>query len=298
MGVVLDKLAERGLLVSDGAWGTMLQARGLGMGDCPEVWNVSHAADVRAVASAYVEAGSDLILTNTFGGTRLKLAKAGCEDRVAELNEAGVRLSLEGAGRSAIVAASVGPTGEFLEPLGTISAERMQEIFAEQIAALREAGVRAICVETFTAVEEAAAAVRAAKAVDPDMDVLCTLTFDLTPNGPRTMMGASPAQAVETLGDADVLGSNCGNGIEAMVAIAGAFRALTDKPLLIHANAGLPELVDGQTVFRQSPEDFAAHVRALVEAGANIIGGCCGTTPNHIAAMKTVVDELRGSERV
>ena len=290
MGVLLEKLEKSGVLISDGAWGTMLQSKGMTTDDCPEEWNISHADDVRDVAKAYTAAGSDLILTNTFGGSRIKLEKKGFADRVAEFNESGAHNSVEVAG-SAIVAGSVGPTGEFIEPLGSITAEEMEGIFAQQIAALLKGGVRVICVETMMAVEEAVCAVKAAKKLDPTVEVIATMTFDKTPNGFRTMMGVDPLRAVNELSEvgADILGSNCGNGIEGMIEVAAEFRKHTSKPILIHANAGVPELIDGQTVFRQSPEDFAANAQALIDAGANIIGGCCGTTPQHIAAMKGAI---------
>jgi len=291
MGVLLDRLAGGKVLVSDGAWGTMLHAKGLAPGDCPEEWNVSHAEEVKSVALAYAQAGSDLILTNTFGGSRVKLKKLGCGDRVTELNEAGARNSMAAAPQ-AVIAGSVGPTGEFIAPLGEMSADDLEAVFSEQISAILRAGVRVICVETMTALDEASCAIRAAKKLDPSVDVISTMTFDETPKGFRTMMGVSPEQAAVELvaSGADVVGSNCGNGIKAMVEVAREFRRHTDKPILIHANAGVPELVGGQTVFRESPADMAAQVGALVEAGANIIGGCCGTTPEHIAAMKAVVD--------
>lgn len=294
MGVILDRLADKKLLVSDGAWGTMLQAKGL-TGDCPEQWNISHPDDVKSVAAAYAAAGSDIVLTNTFGGSSLKLAKSGHQDRVAEFNEAGTRNSLEAAGE-AVVAGSVGPTGQFIEPLGDLTVAQAEAAFSQQIAAMLNAGLKAICVETMTAVEEAACAIRAAKKLDPSVDVIATMTFDPTPNGYRTMMGVSPERAAKELTEAgaDILGSNCGNGIEQMIEITAELRQHSDKPILVHANAGIPELIDGKTVFRQSPQHMAERVGELVEAGANIVGGCCGTTPEHIAAMKAVVDKLRG----
>jgi len=277
MGILLERLAEKKLLVSDGAWGTMLQAKGMGPDDCPEEWNISHADEVKSVAAAYAEAGSDVILTNTFGGSALKLKKMNLEGRVAEFNEAGARNSLEAA-PGVVVAGSVGPTGEFMAPAGEITVEQMEQVFAEQIAAMLAAGLKAICVETMAAVEEAACAIRAAKNLDPHVDVMATMTFDGTAKGYRTMMGVSPAQAAAALVEAgaDVVGSNCGNGIEQMIEIAAEF----------------PELIDGKTVFRQSPEHMAGLVGPLVDAGANIIGGCCGTTPEHIRAMRSVVDRL------
>ncbi|RKY28369.1 MAG: methionine synthase [Planctomycetota bacterium] len=295
MGVLLDKLAEKKILVSDGAWGTELQARGLTPDDCPEEWNISHAQQVASIAEAYISAGSDMVLTNTFGGSRIKLEKKHQADRAEEFNAAGGRNSLHAAaGTDAIVAGSVGPTGEFIQPLGLMSEDEMQAVFAEQIKALLDVGLRVICVETMMAVEEAACAIRAAKSLDPAVDVIATMTFDDTPNGFRTMMGIDPSGAVEALtaAGADVLGSNCGNGIEAMVKIAAEFRRHTDKPVLIHANAGLPELIDGKTVFRQSPQDLAAYIESVISAGANIVGGCCGTGPEHIRAIRAVVDGL------
>jgi 5-methyltetrahydrofolate--homocysteine methyltransferase len=291
MGELLNLLAAKKVLVSDGAWGTMLQARGLTSRQCPEEWNVSHAEDVRSVARQYAQAGSDLVMTNTFGGSKTKLAKMGFEDRVRQFNLAGARNSLEGA-PEAMVVGSVGPTGEFIQPLGTMTAEEMEAVFSEQIGALLEAGLKAICIETMTAIEEALAAVRAARKLDAEIDIITTFTFDITPNGPKTMMGVDPKQIAEELpqAGANMLGANCGNGIEQMIEITKEFRKHTDLPILIHANAGLPELVDGQTVFRQGPEVMSSHVKTIVDAGANIIGGCCGTTPEHIAAMKAVLD--------
>lgn len=293
MGILLDKLAEKKILVSDGAWGTELQARGLGPDDCPEEWNVSHPQQVQGIAEAYISAGSDIVLTNTFGGSKIKLEKKHLSDRVGEFNAAGARNSLQAAsGTGSIVAGSVGPTGEFVQPLGLMSEDEMQAVFAEQIKAILDAGVKVICIETMMAVEEASCAIRAVKSLDPSVDVMATMTFDETPNGFRTMMGTDPASAVDALSQAgaDVLGSNCGNGIEAMVKIAAEFRRHTDKPILIHANAGVPELIEGKTVFRQSPQEMASYVESVIAAGANIVGGCCGTGPEHIRAVRAVVE--------
>jgi len=295
MGILLDRLNERKLLVSDGAWGTLLQAKGIRGGDCPEEWNISHSDEVKSVAAAYAEAGSDMILTNTFGGSVFKLAKMNHADRVAEFNSAGARLSLEAAPQ-AIIAGSVGPTGEFIEPIGDVSEEQMEAAFSEQIAAILGAGLKVICVETMSALEEATCAIRAARKLDPSVDVIVTMTFATTPKGYRTMTGIDPSRAGKELIDAgaDVVGSNCGNGIEQMIGIAAELRKITDAPILIQPNAGLPELIQGKTVYRQSPEQMASKVKDLIEAGANIVGGCCGTTPDHIVAMKAEVDKLRG----
>ncbi|HHH76067.1 MAG TPA: methionine synthase, partial [Phycisphaerae bacterium] len=271
MGILLDALATRKILISDGAWGTMLQGMGMTCDDCPEEWNVSHADEVKSVAKAYADAGSDLILTDTFGGTSCKLKKMGYGDKVKEFNAAGATNSLEAA-PSAIIAGSVGPTGEFLEPYGDMTAAEMEAVFTEQISAMLEAGLKVICVETMTAIEEAACAIKASKKLDPSVDVICTMTFDATSNGFRTMMGVDPARAAKELVEAgaDVIGSNCGNGIENMIGIAAELRANTAVPILIHANAGMPVLKDGETVFEQTPEDMAAKVKEVVDAGANL----------------------------
>ena len=294
MGILLDRLAAKKLLVSDGAWGTMLQAKGMAPGSCTEEWNVSNPEAVKSVAKAYGDAGADLVLTNTFGGSRTKLEKFGFGDKVAAFNEAGARLSVAGAPGS-VIAASIGPTGEFLEPLGEMTVQQMEEVYGEQIAAVLKGGVKVLCIETMTALEEAQCAIRAAKKLDKDVDVICTMTFDATAQGFKTMMGLDVERAAAGLSEAgaDVLGANCGNGIANMVKIAEQYRKVTGKPILVHANAGMPELVQGKTVFRETPQDMAGRVKDLVDAGANIIGGCCGTTPAHIAAIKQAIDKLR-----
>jgi 5-methyltetrahydrofolate--homocysteine methyltransferase len=182
-----------------------------------------------------------------------------------------------------------------MEPVGELTETQMEAIYTQQIGAIYAAGVQALCIETMSSLEESCCAIRAAKKLNKANDVVCTLTFSNTPQGPRTMMGVSPAQAASKLvaAGADIVGANCGNGIEQMIGIAAEFRKHTKAPILIHANAGMPQLVDGQTVFLQTPADMAKRVKELVAAGANIIGGCCGTTPEHIAAIKVVVDELR-----
>jgi 5-methyltetrahydrofolate--homocysteine methyltransferase len=303
MATLRERLTLRRLLVADGAWGTQLQERGLGPGECAELWNVSRPREVRGVAEAYLAAGSDLILTNTFGGSPLMLRRHGLEARTEELNAAGARLSLQAAaaaGGRALVAASIGPSGELPAPLGLASEAELEEAFGRQLRAVLEAGVRIMCVETMIDITEACCAVRAAKRaagqLGVNVEVMATLTYGPTPSGYRTAMGVDVPQTVEALSraGADVLGSNCGNGIEQMLPIAASFRSLTRLPLLVQANAGLPVLEGGRTVFRQGPEDMARQVPALVRAGATIIGGCCGTGPAHIAALRRAVDAELG----
>jgi len=279
------------ITVLDGAWGTELAHRGLPPGEAPELWNVSQAARVAEIPAAYVAAGARVVLTNTFGGSRFKLEKCGVADRVEELNRCGARISKEAARGAALVCASIGPTGEFLEPIGDITAAHMQAVFAEQIRALLAGGADALLIETMTDLHEALCAVRAARATAPDVPLIVSLTFDKGLHGYATMMGVTPAQAAQALtaADVDVIGTNCGNGIENMVEIVRELRAHTDRPLWARPNAGLPQLVDGCTVFPETPDVMAAKIPALAAAGATLIGGCCGTTPAHIRALAAQV---------
>ncbi|MFN8240030.1 MAG: homocysteine S-methyltransferase family protein [Bacteroidales bacterium] len=289
---LLDELGKGKLLVSDGAWGTFLQAKGLQGGECPELWNVTRRGDVLDIAKSYIAAGSDIIETNSFGGSRIKLAQYGLGDRTVELNEAASAISREAAGSDKIVAGSVGPTGKMLL-MGDVTEEELYNTFSEQVTALAKGGADMIIIETMLDITEAALAVRAARE-NTTCVVAATMTFSKTIQGEyRTMMGVSPAEMVIALKDAGahVVGSNCGNGIADMKGIVDAIRLVDQAiPVLIQANAGIPELVDGNTVFRETPGMMASHVRALVSSGACIIGGCCGTTPDHIRA---IVSEVR-----
>lgn len=281
-----QRLIERKLLISDGAWGTELARHGLPSGTPPEQWNIENPHAVRAVGAAYVEAGSDIILTNTFGGSRYKLTKSGLGGRVEEINRRGARLSVEAAGDRALVFASVGPSGEFMQPVGTVNEQEMTDCFAEQISALADGGAHGIVVETMTDLNEARAAIRAALKVCK-LPVVASMTFDKGPKGFATMMGVSPdlaAQELENAG-AKIVGANCGAGIADMVKIISAMRKASSLPLWAKSNAGLPQLVDGKTVFREAPEEMSARLADLCGAGANIVGGCCGTTPDHISAF-------------
>ena len=278
------------VLISDGAWGTALIQKGLTPGECPEEWNLTHFDAVREIAAGYCAAGADMVETNSFGANRLKLALFGLEDKTAEINEKAALASREAAGNDRWVIASVGPTGKLLI-MEEVTEEEMYGAFREQAEALEKGGADALCIETMSDVEEAALAVKAAKE-NTGLEVIVTFTFSRTVRGEyRTMMGVSPADAVHAMesAGADIVGANCGNGIEQMIEIAREMRAVTEKPVLIQANAGLPQNVDGVDVFPDTPEDMARFVPALIQAGANIIGGCCGTTPAHIRAMKAAV---------
>jgi len=281
---ILDKIKQNEILLCDGAWGTFLQAKGMKPGECPELWNITHKAEVKDIAESYLLAGSDIIETNSFGGSRFKLSMYQLEERVAELNRAAAEISREAAGREKHVAGSIGPTGKMLI-MGDVTEDELYVAFREQAVALEAGGADIIIIETMSAIDEAALAVRAARE-NTKCTVIITMTFSKDPDGGyHTMMGVSPEEMVTSMKDAGahIVGSNCGNGIEDMISILKAIRATDSEiPVIIQANAGIPELIDGKTLFRESPEMMASYVPELIKAGANIIGGCCGTTPEHI----------------
>jgi methionine synthase I (cobalamin-dependent) len=271
-------------VVTDGAWGTELQARGLAPGECPDLWNLSNPDAVRAVADSYADAGSAIVLTNTFRANRIALAGCGAADHVAEINAAGVRLSREGVAGRARVFASIGPSGKMLAA-GEVSEEDLRAAFSEQAAAIASAGAEAIVIETMSDLDEASIAVESARATG--LPVVACMVFDTGRRKDRTMTGATPEQAAArlTASGAHVIGANCGCGIEGYVEIAARLRAATDRPVWIKANAGLPEVIDGRITYRMSPADFAAHARRM--EGVAYIGGCCGTNPRFIRALVT-----------
>jgi 5-methyltetrahydrofolate--homocysteine methyltransferase len=296
MTSILSALAERKLLVSDGGWGTFLVAAGLGAGECPELWNIDRPDIVRNIAATYAEAGADIVMTNSFGGSRITLEPHGLAGRAAELNEAAARLSREAVGDGIIVLASVGPTGKILM-MGDVTESEVYDAFVEQVTALERGGADACSVETMTAVDEAAIAARAVKE-NTNMQLVCSFTFDMrTDTGYRTMMGVSVAemaQAMIAVG-ADVLGVNCSLGPAEMIEVVRDLRAAApDTPILAHPNAGMPRRADdGSITYPETPEGMSRRVPDLVSAGASIVGGCCGTGPDHIRAIARVVTELR-----
>lgn len=292
MSKLLDRLVAGEVLVGDGAMGTMLFAAGLKQGDCPEELNLTRPELLEDIARQYLEAGADLIETNTFGGSPLKLAAYNLQDRTEEINRAAVTAVRKTVGERALVSGSCGPSGKILKPYGDTEPEEMQESFQRQLKALIEAGVDVICVETMTDINEARIAVQAAKRIAPDLPVMATMTFDSTPRGFFTVMGVTIEQAAIELeaAGADIVGSNCGNGSENMVRIAEEFRQHTKLPILIQSNAGLPVLEKGEVVYPETPEFMAERARQMLELGVSIIGGCCGTTPPHIGAIREMVN--------
>jgi 5-methyltetrahydrofolate--homocysteine methyltransferase len=296
---LLDELARRPLC-GDGAMGTQLFARGLTSGSCGMLWNVDRPGDVGGIHLAYRDAGCDLITSNSFGGTRFALERHGLTDRVAQLNRAAARVARAAAGDHGWVLGDVGPVGDFLEPVGEITADELRAAFRLQIAALLEGGADAILVETMSDPAEAVVGVEAAKACKSGVPVIVTYAFQLSAPGEfRTMMGTSVAEAVRaaSAAGAEIVGANCGTALslDDYVELAGQLVAAAgDSMVIVQPNAGSPRTEDGHTVYDATPEEMAATATRLLDAGVRIIGGCCGTTPAHLAAMSRAI---RGSKR-
>jgi 5-methyltetrahydrofolate--homocysteine methyltransferase len=291
MGKIVEKVREGKVLVSDGAWGTFLHQKGLKVQECPESWNVERPEDVLEIAKSYVDAGADIILTNSFGGSPFKLDGYGWKQRTYEINKAAGELSKKAAGDQALVLGSIGPTGKMLM-MGEVLEAELHAGFLEQAKGLVDGGVDGLVIETMSDPEEARIAIRACRQIS-DLDVACTFTFSRTQTGTyRTMMGTGIQEFLDMAleAGADIIGANCGNGTAGMIEIVKEIRAINPKvPVLVHANAGLPEYRDGETVFPESPEEMASQVKDLVAAGANIVGGCCGTTPEHIRRISQLL---------
>lgn len=278
------------VLVLDGAMGTMLQERGLKAGGCPEEMNLTAAEVVEGVHRAYAEAGADIIVTNSFGGSRLKLAQYGLEQQVHRINAASVELARRAAGPERFVAASIGPTGKFMRPVGDAEFDVMVEVFGEQVRAFAEAGADLITLETFLDIAELRAAVIACREFSK-LPVMALMTFE---DEGRSVLGTSPEAAAVTLEGlkVDVVGSNCGLGVEGIFAVLERMRKVCSAPLIAQPNAGLPQLIDGRTVFNATPDDMVAYHRRLLDIGVRVIGGCCGTTPAHIRAMRQALQGM------
>jgi methionine synthase I (cobalamin-dependent) len=291
----VNRLAElfagRGLVLFDGGMGTLLQERGLDDGGCGELWNVEHPQRVAAIHEEYAAAGATILTTNTFGGTRPRLAMNGLGERVVELSRAGSAIAREVADRhGALVAGGLGPTGELIAPLGTLSADDAREVFAEQLEGLLAGGIDLVLVETMSDLSEAEAAVSAARDRAPDLPIVTTMSFD---TNLRTMMGVTPAAAVGCLAaqGVDAVGANCGRGPEEMEAIAAQLvSARVDEVMLVaQTNAGLPQLVGDHFAYDAPPQALADHAVHLRDLGIDLIGACCGSDPRHTAAMRAAL---------
>jgi methionine synthase I (cobalamin-dependent) len=285
MDALIQQLLAQGPVITDGAWGTQLQERGLSMGEFPDAWNLSRPDAVAEVARAYVEAGSQVILTNTFGANSIRLAGHAAAGQVCEINRRGVEISRAAAAGRARVFASIGPTGKLLMN-GDVTADELRGAFAEQARALAKGGADALVVETMSDLDEAALAVEAAR--QTGLPVVACMVFDSGKDKDRTMMGATPEQAAKALSEAgaDVIGANCGQGIAGFVAIARRLCAATDRPIWLKPNAGLPVMVDGRAQYNATPQEFAGYIPQLVELGVAFLGGCCGTRPDFVAAIR------------
>lgn len=292
--VLAGLLAERDWLLCDGAMGTSLFQRGLQTGEAPDLWCIDNPDKVRDVHQSFVDAGADIILTNSFGANRLRLKLHGDQDRVREINMAAAQVArgvADAAGRPVVVAGSMGPTGELLVPVGTLSEDEAADVFAEQAAALSEGGVDVLWIETMSSKEEYAAAVTGAARTG--LPVVATMTFDT--NG-RTMMGVKPEDAAAFAGSLDpaltAYGCNCGVGPATLIdTVLGLNRAAKpDDVIVAKGNCGIPVYRDGDIVYTGTPDVMAAYARMARDAGARIIGGCCGTTDVHLKAIKDALD--------
>ncbi len=272
----------------------LLRERGIEPGDAPETLNLSHPEHLQEVAATYLDAGAQIIQTNTFGASPIKLADSNLADQTEAINRAAVQAVRKAVGDRALISGSMGPCGKLLEPYGEGQPDGIRASFYRQATALVEGSVDLICIETMIDLAEAELAVAAVKEAAPHIPVMVTMTFDSTPNGYFTMMGnpiAHVAQRLEAAG-VSVVGSNCGNGLEHMIAIGGEFVKTTNLPVLIQSNAGLPKNVDGETVYLETPDFFRGKIAGLIDAGVRIIGGCCGTTPEHIRMIRNAVNSL------
>lgn len=272
--------------------GTLLFGKGVQPGECPEKINLSHPEILAEIAKLYLDAGAEMIQTNTFGASPIKLAMYQLHEQTVEICEAGVRAVREAVGDRAYVSASCGPCGKMLTPYGDTEPEAVRDSFQIQIAAMNAADADILCIETMTDLAEATLAIEAARIVSNIIPIVATMTFDPTSRGFHTIMGVSVEAATNGLleAGADVIGSNCGNSIENMIEIAEEFRGVTNAPLIIQSNAGLPETRNGLLVYPESPEFMAEKAVELAALGVNIIGGCCGTTPEHIKAIRNAVN--------
>ncbi len=293
-----QRLAGGEVILVDGAMGTRLYAAGLEVGAAPESWNLTNLAEVAEVANDYASAGADIVQTNSFGGSPMKLAAHGLAEKTIEINRAAAAAASEGAAGRALVSGSIGPSGGLLKPYGNLDAEEAAAGFLLQAEALVAGGADLLCVETMIDLREAVIAVQAARKALPDGVVMVSLTFDSTPRGWFTIMGNDIATAAAELvaAGADVIGSNCGQGPAGMLEIATAFAATTDRPILIQPNAGLPILEGTDVHYPESPAQMASVLPDLINAGVRVIGGCCGTTPDHTRAFREVIDRAAASQ--
>jgi 5-methyltetrahydrofolate--homocysteine methyltransferase len=287
------KFLELGTVLGDGAMGTMLQLKGLKMGECPEAWNLDHAEIIEGIHGEYRDAGSDFLTSNTFGANPIKLARHGLESHLEDMVTRGVDAARRAAGDKCLVAGSLGPTGVLLEPYGDTPAAKMKAAFYAAAQALDRAGVDFLLVETMTDINEARLAVEAAREVS-SRPVAATMAFAKGAKGYRTVMGTSPEDAARHLAEAgaDIVGTNCVGGVAEAVDIMKIMVPASTVPTLAQPNAGLPEVTPEGVVYPETPERMAAGLKALLATGVRAVGGCCGTTPAHIQSMASFLGKV------
>jgi 5-methyltetrahydrofolate--homocysteine methyltransferase len=279
---ILD-LAKKRVVLFDGGMGSTIVSLGLSEGECPESWNLSHPEVIKDIHRKYLEAGADVIETNTFGANRLRLASFGYENQVEEINIRAVEIAKKVCPEDKFVAGDIGPCGGFLKPVGNFSLEELEESLLEQAKALAQAGVDFFSIETMYDLREAISAIKAIKKVS-DLPIFVSMTFDKKPKGYFTLMGNTISECATELkkAGADVIGANCTSGSKDMIGLVEELRKNTGLPIIIQPNAGKPELIEGKLVYSQDPESFAEDMMRIVKTGANFVGGCCGTTPEFI----------------
>ena len=287
-----EKLKQEKVLVSDGAIGSLLFEKGLNPGDCPERFNLERPDVLAEIVQAYLQAGADILQTNTFGASPLKLADYKLEDKTEEINQRAVEIVKQIVGSKALVSGSVGPTGKMLTPYGDVEPATMKDNYRRQISTLIDSGVDLLCIETMTDLNEAIIAVETAREISQDIPIIASMTFDVISKGCVTIMGNMVAEVCKNLeaAGANVIGSNCGNGTKNMIVIAQDFIDNSQLPIIIQSNAGLPSVINDSVVYQETPSDFNEFSKTLIDMGVSIIGGCCGTTPDHIRAIRQFVD--------
>ncbi|MBM01226.1 MAG: methionine synthase [Chloroflexi bacterium] len=288
----IEKIQSSNILLSDGATGTFLQTRGLEPGGCPELMNVEKEEAVIEMAQGYFNSGSDFVLTNTFGGSPFMLKKYGYEEKTYKFNKAGAKLAKSVCPKDKFVFGSIGPTGEFLKPLGNISDNEMADGFKNQINGLLDGGVDGLIFETQMAIEELVLGLRTAKSIT-NLPVIGSMVFDKGPRGFFTMMGVSPKQASSEIFDAgaDILATNCGNGSEIMAELSKELVSYSKLPVMVQSNAGIPKIIKGKVIYDEKPDFMAENYKKILSCGISIIGGCCGTSFDHIKRFRKLINE-------
>ena len=290
MKPLLERLKDE-ILICDGAMGTMLIEKGMPEGECPDYWGIKNHKVLRLIHEEYINSGADMVITNTFGANWIKLKKYGLEKKLDEINRTAVEVAREAAGGRAYVLGEIGPTGEYLKPIGSISPEEMLDVFADQVKSLEESGVDAIILNTFSDIEELKVVIKAVKE-NSKLPLIASMTFQRLENkGFRTTSGITISQFVSEglSAGSDIIGANCSITGSDMADIVSEIRALEPVYIIAAPNAGMPRLDNGKTIYDESPDSFAKNLPKIIDAGANIIGGCCGTTPKHIRKIRQVL---------